>query len=345
MLINLQAFDVIEDTAALIGGTLLNLAARAVSSQSTLPPSERRSVTMAVDEFHTIPGADYEQVFGELAKYGANMVLATQTLARLDRLTEADRTRDLRAAVFSNLDGLFAFHTSAEDAEYLAEELGGGLNKQDLLELGHYQCYVRITDVRNGERLPAFSVRLDAPPAGDAAIAAQLARESALRFGGRCSRSSSTFKAPRSAYTARKAAPTRARGTRRGINQARAAPAACQRRAPHSAPTFRGASGGPARQRVAAGANSRGGTTRQVARKLQDRGRNLRRDPGHDHLGRPPASAAGAIGCSSGPWSARALPDVASRRIRVHGWAGVKERGVPAAGAAAIERPCRSAQC
>ena len=51
------------------------------------------------------------------------MMLATQTLACLDRLAEADRTRDLRAAVFSNLDGLFAFHTSAEDAEYLAEEL------------------------------------------------------------------------------------------------------------------------------------------------------------------------------------------------------------------------------
>ena len=48
---------------------------------------------MAVDEFHTIPGADYEQVFGELSKYGANMILATQTLARLDRLTEADDGR------------------------------------------------------------------------------------------------------------------------------------------------------------------------------------------------------------------------------------------------------------
>jgi hypothetical protein len=74
---------------------------------------------------------------------------------------EADWTRDLRAAVFSNLDGLFAFHTSAEDAEYPAEELGGGLDTQDLLELGHYQCYGRLTDVRTGERLPAFSVRLD----------------------------------------------------------------------------------------------------------------------------------------------------------------------------------------
>ena len=154
-----------------------------MSSQSSLPPERRRSVTIAVDEFHTIPGADYEQVFGELAKYGANMMLATQTLARLERLTEADRTRDLRAAVFSNLDGLFAFHTSAEDADYLAEELGGGLDKQDLLELGHYQCYARLTDVRTGERLPAFSVRLDAPPVGDEGVAAQLASESAHRYG------------------------------------------------------------------------------------------------------------------------------------------------------------------
>ena len=183
MIINLRSFEVIEDTAALIGGTLLNLAARAVSSQSTLPPDRRRSVTIAVDEFHTIPGADYEQVFGELAKYGANMILATQTLARLDRMTEGDRTRDLRAAVFSNLDGLFAFHTSAEDADYLAEELGGGLDKQDLLELGHYQCYARVTDVRTGERLPAFTLRLDAPPAGDDTLAAQLAEQSARSYG------------------------------------------------------------------------------------------------------------------------------------------------------------------
>jgi hypothetical protein len=183
VIINLRAFEVIEDTAALIGGTLLNLAARAVSAQASLPANLRRSVTMAVDEFHTIPGADYEQVFGELAKYGANMMLATQTLARLDRLTESDRTRDLRAAVFSNLDGLFAFHTSAEDAEYLAQELGGGLDKQDLLELGHYQCYGRLTDVRTGERLPAFSVRLDPPPAGDTVLAEQLASESAERYG------------------------------------------------------------------------------------------------------------------------------------------------------------------
>jgi hypothetical protein len=179
----LNAFDVGEDVAALVGGTLLNLTARAISAQATLPPAERQAVTLVVDEFHTLPGADYEQVFGELAKYGANMVLATQTLSRLDRLTDAQRMRDLRAAVFSNLDGLFAFHTSAEDAAYLAEELGGELDAQDLLELGHFQCYARLTDARSGERLPTFSVQLDPPPRGNPTFAAALAKYSAERYG------------------------------------------------------------------------------------------------------------------------------------------------------------------
>jgi hypothetical protein len=183
VIVNLNSFDIGEDLAALVGGTLLNLAARAISAQAVLPPSERKQVTLLVDEFHTIPGADYEQVLGELAKYGANVILASQTLSRLDRLTDAQRTRDLRASVFSNLDGLFAFHTSAEDAGYLADELGGGLDAQDLLELGYYQCYVRMTDVRTGERLPAFSVQLEPPPVGDEYLATRLARLSAEYYG------------------------------------------------------------------------------------------------------------------------------------------------------------------
>jgi hypothetical protein len=183
VLINLHAFDVGEDVAALVGGTLFNLAARAVSAQSALPPERRQAVTLIVDEFHTIPGADYEQVCGELAKYGANLVLATQTLARLDHLTVAQQVRDLRAAVFSNLDGLFAFHTSAEDARYLADELGGGLDEQDLLELAHFECYARLSDMRTGERLPAFIVRLDPPPTPDRQLSFELALASAERYG------------------------------------------------------------------------------------------------------------------------------------------------------------------
>jgi hypothetical protein len=77
VLVNLNAFDVGEDIAALVGGTLLNLAGRAVSGQAALPPDQRRT---------------------------------------------GERARDLRAAVFSNLDGLFAFHTTVRSLAQSAAE-------------------------------------------------------------------------------------------------------------------------------------------------------------------------------------------------------------------------------
>jgi hypothetical protein len=169
-----------EDTSALLGASLLNLVALTVGEQATLDPLRRRPITIIVDEFHTMPGADYEGILAELAKYGANLVLATQSLSRLDALDQ-EQNRALRAMVFANLDGLFAFHTSAEDAEYLVRELGGEVDEQDLVALGEHQCYVKLSVA--GERTPTFSVRLDPPPQGDPDLCARLERASALRYG------------------------------------------------------------------------------------------------------------------------------------------------------------------
>ena len=47
----------------------------------------------------------------------------------------------MRGDVFSNLDGLFAFQTSGEDAHYLVDELGGGLEVQDVMEMEDHECY------------------------------------------------------------------------------------------------------------------------------------------------------------------------------------------------------------
>jgi hypothetical protein len=176
VVVNTASGTVGNGTASLVGGTLLNLVALAVAGQATLESSARRPVTLVVDEFHTIPGADYEAILAEHSKYGANLVLATQTLSRLD-----DPERDLRAVVFANLDGLFAFHCSAEDARYLVPELGGALDEQDLVELGEHQCYVRLS--AGGRRLPTFSIRLEPPLASDAALRETLAAISAKRYG------------------------------------------------------------------------------------------------------------------------------------------------------------------
>src|SRR6185436_10488337 len=110
VVVNTAKGTVGEDTAALIGGTLINLVGLLVGEQARLPERRRRPVTLIVDEAQTMPGADYEAILSELSKYGANLVLATQSLARLETLNR-DQERALRSTVFANLDGLFAFHT------------------------------------------------------------------------------------------------------------------------------------------------------------------------------------------------------------------------------------------
>jgi len=170
-----------EDTCALVGAALINFVGLALAGQGTLPARERRRMTLLADEIHTMPGADYESYVSELAKYGANAVLATQGLGRLDALDKKEEGRALRPTLFSNIDGLFAFQVSAQDAEYLVNELGGGLEVDDLVELADHRCYARLST--DGEKLPTFSLHLDPPPADDAGVVEELAQRSVRRHG------------------------------------------------------------------------------------------------------------------------------------------------------------------
>ena len=180
VIVNTAKGAVGESTAAIIGATLLNLMGLHVAAQARIPPERRRRICVMVDEFHTMPGADYESYLAELSKVGANLILATQTLARLDALDDG-QARGLRATLFANLDGLFAFHCSADDATYLLPELGPELEVADIVALGEYRCYARLSV--NRERLPVCSIQLDPPPPVDPALAERLARRSAQRYG------------------------------------------------------------------------------------------------------------------------------------------------------------------
>ena len=87
----------------------------------------------------------------------------------------------MRNTVFANLDHLFAFNCSAEDARSLALELGAPIEPADLVELGDYQCYARLSSC--GERLPAFHLRLDSPPVADTVVRDLVAAASSARYG------------------------------------------------------------------------------------------------------------------------------------------------------------------
>jgi hypothetical protein len=150
------------DLSELIGIVLLGLFEAALAEQAAVPFEQRRRYLVLIDEFQVYRNANYQGMLAELRKYGGSFALATQSLAYLDRL---DRT--LRATVLANIAHLFAFHMAGEDARLLHEL--DGIGEDDITSLDDFQCYVKLS--LGGQRLPVFSLSLDAPPQPDEELA------------------------------------------------------------------------------------------------------------------------------------------------------------------------------
>ena len=174
LLVNTARGIVGADTAALIGATVLGLLRVSLEEQVRHPSAERRRIHILVDEFQTVPGADYGALLAELRKFGASFTLATQTLASLDALD-----RELRKTVLANIDNLLVFQTSADDARFLESELDYVVDAHDLINLDPFTCYAKLS--LDGRRLPVFSLTLAPPLVGDAVLRQRLVATSRSR--------------------------------------------------------------------------------------------------------------------------------------------------------------------
>lgn len=152
-----------EETATMLGATIINLMAAVVEEQVRLPPEERRRMVALIDESATLRATNFNRMLSELGKYGLSLMMVTQSLARL----EADPRLDpvgakLRSMTFSNIDALTVFSVSAEDARYLREELGESIRVEDLVALPDFEAYARWWT--EGAPLSTFRFRLLPPP-------------------------------------------------------------------------------------------------------------------------------------------------------------------------------------
>ena len=164
LIVDLAAGVIGQETAALVGSAILNWIASIIFARQAdadgrrmtddgrpqpgiRPPSSvvGRRVFLVVDEFQSIPGADYTFMLSELGKYGVQMCLGTQSLGLLDELN-----RKTRRAWLDNTSALFVFRCGADDARDLARELSVGeedeltVTASDIVGLPEYACFARV---------------------------------------------------------------------------------------------------------------------------------------------------------------------------------------------------------
>ena len=144
--------------AALMGGTIVSLVEAALRDQERLDPSLRAKCLMVADEFQTITGANWEGMLAEIRKYGCSLMLATQSLERLDT-----SERKLKAGILGNVGVMVGYNMSADDAHILAAEMDDErVQPRTFVNLDPHHCCVRITS--DTKCYPAFSMKTLPPP-------------------------------------------------------------------------------------------------------------------------------------------------------------------------------------
>ena len=167
LLVNTARGTVGPYVSSLMGSSIVSLIDAALREQETMERAQRRNCLLVADEFHSITGANWEDLLAEIRKYGGMVLLITQGLARLDT-----NERKLKAGVLANCGGLVCYQTSGEDAYLVVEQMGRdyGLSETDLVGLDPYSAYLKLTV--NDVSLPPFSIRTRPPePANEQSLA------------------------------------------------------------------------------------------------------------------------------------------------------------------------------
>jgi TraM recognition site of TraD and TraG len=114
VLINLSK-GVLRTNSFLLGALFVAKIQMAAMSRQELPPSQRRTFYLYVDEFQNYATFSFAEIMSEARKYGLSLILAHQSLEQLD-----DR---LRAIILSNAKNFVVFRVDRIDAELMAKYL------------------------------------------------------------------------------------------------------------------------------------------------------------------------------------------------------------------------------
>ncbi len=177
LLVNSARAQAGAEVSSIVGGAILNLLNHIVKQQGNLPPAERRRVVVVVDEMQTFPGVPFDEMLSELRKFGGSLMMATQSLDRLNEMNEKSET--MRETIFSNLGMLVSFQVNASDAVLLQRELKSEvIEDRDIVDLPPHHCYGRLTLAGGNAH---FSMELLPPLPGNSGVAG-LVREASEAY-------------------------------------------------------------------------------------------------------------------------------------------------------------------
>jgi hypothetical protein len=138
--------------ANFMGFTLLPMILHAALSRANLLESERRPVTLYVDELHNYASTALASMLSEARKYKMALTLANQHIGQLGP--------EVRDAVIGNTGSIISFRTGATDGHAVAQALEPSpVCAEHLMNLPRFTAYARL--LSEGSQTPVFTLETE----------------------------------------------------------------------------------------------------------------------------------------------------------------------------------------
>jgi hypothetical protein len=141
--------------ANFIGFNLLPMILHAALSRANIAESDRRPVTLYIDEFQNYASTSLASMLSEARKYKLALILANQHIGQL--------SADVRDAVIGNAGSIISFRTGAADGRTVEQTLEPSpVAAHHLMDLPRFTAYSRL--LSDGQQTPVFTLETEPLP-------------------------------------------------------------------------------------------------------------------------------------------------------------------------------------
>ncbi len=139
LIVNLAKGRIGEQNMNLLGGMIITKIYLAAMSRSEISEAELKACAplyFYVDEFQNFANESFADILSEARKYKLALTVANQYVAQM--------TDEVRDAILGNVGTMITFRIGPNDAELFEKEFAPTFTKEDLVNLGFAQIYLRL---------------------------------------------------------------------------------------------------------------------------------------------------------------------------------------------------------
>jgi len=154
LICNLSQGKLGDDTARLLGTTILTKIQQAALRRANLPEYERRGFHLYVDEFQEFATLSFAKMLSRIRKYGVDVCIAQQS-------TSQQQDRSIVDIILANITTLICFRTGNPlDEELMLAQFFPYVQKGEIMNLPRYSFYIKISAIESQEPFSGQTLKI-----------------------------------------------------------------------------------------------------------------------------------------------------------------------------------------